>query len=139
MKRLGDIDILRGYAAILVAIGHFLTECLWDSTSKAIGGSVEWAAGVDLFFVISGYVISLALGPLWEVKTASNALVMRNIPLTFYRKRFLRLWPALAVWAAFIFIKSFIFFGGPRFPYWTESAYLFVASLTYFSTSHVFL
>ena len=131
MRRLGDIDILRGYAATLVALGHFLVDCPWDPTSKRIASTLDFSTGVDLFFVISGFVISLALAPLWNVSSSSDALQMRNVPLRFYQKRFLRLWPALAVWSVFIFAMSFIFFGGTRFPYWTVTTYLFIASLTY--------
>ena len=131
MRRLGDIDILRGYAATLVAIGHFLGECPWDPTSRRIASTLDFSTGVDLFFVISGFVISVALAPLWNVTSKSDAVQMRNVPLRFYQKRFLRLWPALAVWSLFIFFMSFIFFGGTRFPYWTVTTYLFIASLTY--------
>ncbi len=131
MRRLGDIDILRGYAATLVAVGHFLVDCPWDPTSRRIASTLDFSTGVDLFFVISGFVISLALAPLWNVTSKSDAIQMRNVPLRFYQKRFLRLWPALAVWSFFIFAMSFIFFGGTRFPYWTVTTYLFIASLTY--------
>jgi peptidoglycan/LPS O-acetylase OafA/YrhL len=131
MRRLGDIDLLRGYAATFVALGHFVGECPWDSTSRRIGSTLDLTTGVDLFFVISGFVISLALGPLWNVASNSDAVQMRNIPLRFYQKRFLRLWPALAVWSFFIFAMSFIFFGGTRFPYWTVTTYFLIASLTY--------
>ena len=131
MQRLGDIDILRGYAATLVAVGHFLGECPWDPNSRRIASTLDFSTGVDLFFVISGFVISLALAPMWNVTSKSDAVQMRNVPLRFYQKRFLRLWPALAVWSLFIFLMSFIFFGGTRFPYWTVTTYLFIASLTY--------
>ena len=131
MQRLGDIDILRGYAATLVAVGHFLGECPWDPNSRRIASTLDFSTGVDLFFVISGFVISLALAPMWNVTSKSDAVQMRNVPLRFYQKRFLRLWPALAVWSLFIFFMSFVFFGGTRFPYWTVTTYLFIASLTY--------
>lgn len=131
MRRLGDIDILRGYAATLVAVGHFLGECPRDPNSRRIASTLDFSTGVDLFFVISGFVISLALAPMWNVTSKSDAVQMRNVPLRFYQKRFLRLWPALAVWSLFIFLMSFVFFGGARFPYWTVTTYLFIASLTY--------
>ncbi len=49
MKRLGSIQILRGAAALMVAAFH---ACQWSGIDFAVG-----AAGVDLFFAISGFVL----------------------------------------------------------------------------------
>ena len=64
------IDGLRGIAALLVMLHHFYNE-----TAESIRGAVatvlprpiEWviergAAGVDIFFIISGFVIALSVG-----------------------------------------------------------------------------
>ena len=49
MKRLSSIQILRAAAALSVALFH---ACQWSQADFAVG-----AAGVDLFFVISGFVL----------------------------------------------------------------------------------
>lgn len=49
MKRLASIQILRAAAALAVVLFH---ACQWSQLDFAVG-----AAGVDLFFVISGFVL----------------------------------------------------------------------------------
>lgn len=98
-KRLVELDYLRGYAVAMVMALHFIlnappqTKGLQDFLTKEHLG-----AGVDLFFVISGYVISGALHELWNVTTAQEALRQKYAVVLFYAKRCLRLWPAMAFW-----------------------------------------
>src|SRR5262249_10417329 len=72
MRRVPELDGLRGFAGILVVAHHLWPEVLFFG----------WAA-VDLFFVLSGYLITRIIlengGPgfLW----------------TFYARRSLRIWP----------------------------------------------
>jgi peptidoglycan/LPS O-acetylase OafA/YrhL len=98
-KRLVELDYLRAYAVAMVMALHFIlnsppqTKGLQDFLTKEHLG-----AGVDLFFVISGYVISGALHELWNVRTAQEALRQKFAVVLFYAKRCLRLWPAMAFW-----------------------------------------
>jgi peptidoglycan/LPS O-acetylase OafA/YrhL len=85
-----DIQGLRGIAVLLVVLFH--------AGLGTHGGFV----GVDVFFVLSGYVIMLNL--LRELqKTQSLALI------PFYTRRFRRLLPAAAVMSAFTLGASVIF------------------------------
>lgn len=74
-----EIDGLRALAVIAVLINHL-------NPSWLPGGYL----GVDLFFVISGYVVTGSL----LGKRAEGA---KNFLLNFYRRRFRRLMPALVV------------------------------------------
>ncbi|SEQ50541.1 Peptidoglycan/LPS O-acetylase OafA/YrhL, contains acyltransferase and SGNH-hydrolase domains [Rosenbergiella nectarea] len=78
--KLYSIQYLRGMAAILILIAHnsFL---LGGSISKIIPG----ALGVDIFFIISGFIIAFITSQHYEP------------PITFAIKRVFRIWPCLFV------------------------------------------
>jgi peptidoglycan/LPS O-acetylase OafA/YrhL len=71
------IDGLRAIAVLSVLAFHLKASWL-------PGGF----AGVDVFFVISGFVVSASVSSIREFKPAS-------FPLLFYARRFLRIAPAL--------------------------------------------
>lgn len=77
MKRF-DIQVLRGLAVLAVMFSHF--------TSLLPGGFL----GVDIFFVISGYVITESLFRLRKQESSNTSLLKM-----FWRRRFYRLFPAL--------------------------------------------
>lgn len=52
-------------------------------------------SGVDLFFALSGFVISRALEPFWRGGAADAPLELT----AFWVRRMWRLWPALALWS----------------------------------------
>jgi peptidoglycan/LPS O-acetylase OafA/YrhL len=99
-----EIDGLRAIAIIMVIFGHLT----WKPFQYG-------PLGVDVFFVISGFLITQIL--LKTKFTKSNIFA-------FYRRRFARLAPALFVMVVFVSILSF--FGVLQIPYWAP----FVA-LTY--------
>lgn len=73
-----DVDGLRAFAVLSVLIYHFFPSALPSGFT-----------GVDVFFVISGYVI-----------TRSNIIDVQNGAfgwLAFYQRRFRRLMPALSI------------------------------------------
>lgn len=84
-ERINNLDILRALAALMVCLYHFERE----------GGftGIEWFQkicayghyGVEVFFVISGYIIPLAL---YRSQFEYNKIGK------FFKKRFLRLYPA---------------------------------------------
>ena len=75
MKRILELDALRGLTAIVICLAHF-----------GAFGKAEWVfTAVDLFFVISGYFITTNL--LREVGTPK---FFRK----FFVRRALRIWPA---------------------------------------------
>jgi peptidoglycan/LPS O-acetylase OafA/YrhL len=76
-RRVAALDGVRGVAILVVLLGH-------------AGWLALGAAGVDVFFVLSGYLIT---GLLLDEKEATGRVRFRN----FYARRFLRLAPALAL------------------------------------------
>ncbi len=89
MDRIKGIDGLRALAALSVFFFHAKMFGL-------IGGDL----GVDLFFVISGFVITRSLKAEYDAGRINIA--------AFYFRRFLRLWPALiAMVAVFYYLSGF--------------------------------
>ena len=85
-----DIEGLRGLSVLLVIFYHFKLENLDYEIIK--GGFL----GVDIFFVISGYIIS---------KIIVDAQIRNFSLLTFYSRRIKRIIPLLSV----VLISSIIF------------------------------
>src|SRR5712691_8537939 len=62
--RLEEIDVLRGLAAMCVVLSHYSTHCVTLFRQAPLGFDLQTIYGfyaVQLFFVISGFVISLTL------------------------------------------------------------------------------
>src|SRR5260370_24170598 len=91
-----QFDGLRGVAILLVLIGH---SGFLEALSHA--GKLEYARfGVDLFFVLSGFLIT---GILTDSKGSPH--FFRN----FYARRVLRIWPLYyaVLFAAFVIVPLF--------------------------------
>lgn len=100
MKRYEGIQVLRGLAVILVVLGHW---------GLFFGNGF---IGVDVFFVISGYVVTLV--SLRRTSETSSFSVYQ-----FMRARFLRLFPALSVMVLFVVLFQLLYY--PRFE-WARAA-----------------
>lgn len=95
--RLSELDALRGIAALMVVIGHYTARYNDFYTPISFPFKFEYGGyGVQLFFLISGFVIFLTLN-----KTRH--------PLEFVVSRFSRLYPAywVAVLLTFTLISIF--------------------------------
>ncbi len=107
-SRLPALDGLRGLAILMVMEGH-MWGIIFTFTSGAPTLSIDqWIrrvigvgwSGVDLFFVLSGFLIT---GILYDTKGSSRFL------RTFYARRFLRLAPVYYLFLAFVlFVVPFI-------------------------------
>lgn len=94
-SRLAELDALRGVAAVLVMFFHFTTryEQLFGHTSMPLF-SLPWGHyGVNLFFMISGFVIFLTLHRIQQ-------------PMDFLVSRFSRLYPAFWVAVLITFLLT---------------------------------
>jgi peptidoglycan/LPS O-acetylase OafA/YrhL len=92
--RVAALDGIRGFAVAIVMIGH-------------AGFLPAGGAGVDMFFVLSGFLIT---GLLLEEKHATGRVGLFN----FYMRRVLRLAPALALMVTLWLIASAILHVGFR-------------------------
>lgn len=108
--RLEGIEALRGLAAIMVVIGHTLDDAVHFGVKPGIVPDWSiWNAGVDLFFVISGFIMMWTFGdrfgsagavrqfavrrlsrivPLYWLTTAVTALLVLIWPSLFDRSTF---------------------------------------------------
>jgi peptidoglycan/LPS O-acetylase OafA/YrhL len=88
-RHLGQLDILRGIAILAVIAYHASNHLKWAMFSNLV--NYGWC-GVDLFFVISGFLITGIL-----LKSRNDGGYFVN----FYMRRVLRIWP---LYFAFLFL-----------------------------------
>ena len=91
-----DIDGVRGLAILLVLLFHF-----------EIGGVDNGYLGVDIFFVISGFLMTKII--LKDLEIGKFSLI------NFYIRRIRRLFPALFVMLLCVSVTCFIFFDNESF------------------------
>ncbi|MGB0905912.1 MAG: acyltransferase family protein [Maricaulaceae bacterium] len=108
--RLHFVQALRGIAALLVVLSHIYNEELKHSADHLLGAWAKFGmAGVDLFFVISGFIMVYVT---WKLAPS-----VRNI-LRFIFGRVSRIYPLYWVITAAIFTLYLIcpdaIFGTPR-------------------------
>lgn len=132
----GDLDALRGLAALVVAIFHSLMWLriagderllilpIWDATTfqgrvvRSLLAVFNGATAVDFFFVLSGFALAVA----WP----RGPLSARTV-LAFYVRRVLRLWPAYA--ASLLIVAVYLatvrgdFRGSPQAASWMAQFY----------------
>lgn len=83
--KIQDIERLRGLAVLFILAAHFSLPATLFNRNGLDGTRLPFPLGVELFFVISGYVV-----------TAS--FLSKHLSFTaFYTRRVFRLWPVLAV------------------------------------------
>jgi len=98
------LDGVRGVAVLLILFHHVIILCgldktnLFDKALLALGGS-SWL-GVDLFFVLSGYLIT---GILYEAKGSSRYFT------SFYGRRVLRIFPLYYGFLVLFYLSAPVF------------------------------
>ncbi|WP_180719652.1 acyltransferase family protein [Paraburkholderia largidicola] len=97
-RRLIELDALRGVAIIFVIFDHSIMFIPWDIWG---GKFIAPFPGVTLFFVISGYSITLSLFAHRRTSTASSIKA-------FMWRRFWRIQPLSLIWVGLILLGSTI-------------------------------
>ena len=108
-----EIDGLRAFAVVAVIINHFNKEILPNGY-----------LGVDIFFVISGFVITSSL----YQRPSKN---FKDFISGFYERRIKRLVPALTVFVLIMSIAICLFNPKPYLSLWTGLTSLFGLSNLY--------
>ena len=72
------IQALRAMAALMVVV-HHSTLLLHDRNGLAVGNWVNGGAGVDIFFVISGFVMTISSAPLRASRHAARIFLARRL------------------------------------------------------------
>ncbi|MDP3491665.1 MAG: acyltransferase [Hyphomonadaceae bacterium] len=100
-----DIEVLRAFAVVGVVMHHLVGVLLASTPGSQISlGPFNLAVGVDLFFVISGFVIGRSILP--RLQEAHDARTSRREVLAFWVKRVFRLWPTAWFWLAMILVVT---------------------------------
>jgi len=112
-----EIDGLRGIAILSILVVHWVVPFIpLTSQTKLAGIPYMFAYGVDLFFVVSGFLIGRIL--LKTGKQLSSAI-------TFYIRRILRIWPPYYLLLGLVYFL----WGGLRvfaeIPYWSYFIFMF--------------
>ena len=100
------LDALRGAAALMVVWYHFF-EGFAFAEGTAITTFNHGHLGVDLFFMLSGFVISYAYDDRWQ--RTPNPLTLKE----FFKRRLIRLHPML-IMGAVIGLITFLLQGGVK-------------------------
>ena len=83
MKQIGSIQILRALAALMVVFGHAQDDALNEAFKAGIAfaqdHALPWVSGVDLFFVISGFIMVHASERLFASRGAARSFLSRRV------------------------------------------------------------
>lgn len=104
MTKNSDIEVLRGIAVVFVILAH--VGGLFPSSSaywKVLEYS-RFGSGVDLFFAISGFVITKSIAP--NIPERRSFATFLDFALPFWRRRFWRLFPSVVLWVGISVVIS---------------------------------
>jgi len=104
----GDIQILRGLSVLTILVGHNYLRFVYDPLVSLLTYVATWI-GVDIFFCISGYVITTSFIAQY-VRMQETDVDNRTINVfLFWLRRIFRIWPAAWFWAIGVVLAQLIF------------------------------
>jgi peptidoglycan/LPS O-acetylase OafA/YrhL len=107
-----DIEALRGIAIIVTLVAHIVNlDPQWGPLLTYFWLGI----GVDLFFAISGFVITASFKRHLEIATSAN---FAAVATAFWLRRIFRLWPAAMISSSVVVMAAFLLndpdtFGSP--------------------------
>jgi len=128
-----EIDWLRAYAVMLVILHHgTLLMPVPNPWEGVVGTWFSGTTGVDLFFVISGFVIAQSFLGRFDAALDGGPVTAVETVIGFIKRRFRRLYPASLFWAFVILLGTALRPMAPWQP--LETAFgKFVANALYLS------
>ena len=123
MSKLVAVQVLRAVAALSIALLHGQHEAALMAGRRLATGDrlFPWEAGVDVFFVISGFVMVYASGPLFGRTGAARDFlgrrVARVVPLY---------WITTSLFLAVLALRPGLVSGGASTPQTILASYLFI-------------
>ena len=123
---LPELQYLRAIA-IIMTLGAHLAFVMSAPDPRYYSFVVNYAqfwGGVEIFFCLSGYIISKSLFPDFD-KYKNFTMVISS----FYLKRFFRIVPAAFFWASFVLFMAFIDLPGNHFGEISDTFKHFLASI----------
>jgi exopolysaccharide production protein ExoZ len=126
-SKLLAVQALRAFAALMVVFGHTLGTVHRESQGISPTINLSWGAGVDLFFVISGFIMVYSSERLFRQPKAS---------LIFLLRRLARIVPLYWATTTFFIISVFAFSNNTAFLSLPAilTSYLFIPYNTHGST-----
>eukprot|EP01104_Vermistella_antarctica_P017010 TRINITY_DN5935_c0_g1_i2.p1 TRINITY_DN5935_c0_g1~~TRINITY_DN5935_c0_g1_i2.p1 ORF type:complete len:443 (+),score=64.60 TRINITY_DN5935_c0_g1_i2:365-1693(+) len=101
-QRLAPLTGVRGLCSVIIVMGHFWTDFAPVNTSDYGSIPIEYLSPVTLFFILSGFGLSIFYSP--------QTLDTRNKKLLFWGKRFARLVPMYYL-SLVLTVPAFIAYG----------------------------
>lgn len=95
MPKNNNIQALRGIAILLVLFAHLGFLCGNKQSYLAVKSFINASTGVDLFFIISGYLMGVTF-------IGKTKVITLETSLSFYKKRANRLLATCLFWSLFI-------------------------------------
>ncbi len=102
MLKLGGIQFIRAFAAVFVLIGHAIAEAEHYFEISMRLHFIPWTRGVDIFFVISGFIITLSI-----TRYAGR-------PVAFLQRRLVRILPLYYLFTTLMVLTVVFFPSGPK-------------------------
>lgn len=95
-KKNHDIEVLRALAIALVIAAHISALLSPNSVYRAVLAHFRFGYGVDIFFCISGFIITKSI--IKEIPTFRSLDAVLTLSLPFWTRRFWRLIPSATFW-----------------------------------------
>jgi peptidoglycan/LPS O-acetylase OafA/YrhL len=121
-----NIQLLRGISILLVIFTHLGVFIPNSRTFQLLHSFFDTSIGVDLFFIISGYLMGETF-----LKAIHNKALSSEDAIIFYKKRILRLYSPCFFWATVILLFSWIWLDLKYFKEFRQILGVFFGAITF--------